>query len=203
MSEKEDWFIMEMQSEEMRELLQNRTELKSNYRLTKVIDINSFSAEVRKLIFELSVFEKMEDQCEITEAGLIKDFASIERKISDSKSVKDRFYELTVLTKQETSEVVGFAIYYLKYDLKRGLGFFLEDLYVKEEYRGAGLGTNLWQFVINDILSQHKASYMQWTVLSWNTRAIDFYLKYKSRNLTDLFKTHFFRMLKETIYANV
>lgn len=196
LSEKEDWFIMEMQSNEMKEFMSENPELKSGFKLTKVTDINAHALEVREAIFDLAVFEKMEDQCETTEAGLIRDYQK-----------NSKYYELVVLSKEIVDEktgekrdvLAGFSIYFLRYDLKSGLGFVLEDLFVKEEYRGEGLGTALWRFVIRDIMSSSNALYMQWTVLSWNQKAIDLYVKYKSRNLTTLTQTHFFRILKETI----
>jgi len=135
---KEDWQIMEMQSAEIKEFISYKIDLKPGFTIVKATKIENFSKPVRDLIYELSVFEKMENQCEITEEWLIRDFKSIERKIFDEKTfVEDRFYDL----------------------------------------------------------------YMQWTVLGWNTEAIDFYTKYKSKNLTELYGTHFFRMLRETIYA--
>ncbi len=200
MTIKEDWQIMEMQSAEIKEFISYKIDLKPGFTIVKATKIENFSKPVRDLIYELSVFEKMENQCEITEEWLIRDFKSIERKLFDEKTfVEDRFYDLSVIVKDDI--VIGFAIYYLKYELNRGLGFFLEDLFVMKEYRGCGLGTNLWQFVINGVLEKHQISYMQWTVLGWNIEAIDFYTKYKSKNLTELYGTHFFRMLRETIYA--
>ncbi len=191
---------MEMQNSEMNEFVSNKAELKPEFKIVKASEIKQYSEAVRNLIYELSVFEKLAEQCEVTETELIRDFKPTDRKLFDDKiTVQDRFYELSVVMKGDT--VVGFAIYYLKYELKNGLGFYLEDLYVVNEYRGCGLGTSLWQFVINDVLGSHRISYMQWCVLNWNTMAIDFYYKYKSRNLTELFQTHFFRILKDTIYA--
>ena len=197
-----------MQDKDIKEFISETAVLDPKFSIKKVENIKDFSLLIKNLIFELAVFEKMEIQCEITEPGLVIDYEWAKATKFNGKEVKDRFYELSVVTMEETCEktgkkteaVVGFAIYYLKYDMKSGLGFFLEDLYVKDEYRGCGLGTSLWRFVIRDILSKHKATYMQWTVLSWNTRAIDFYVKYKSRNLTTLNDTHFFRILRETIH---
>lgn len=188
MSKTEDWFIMEMGYNEILEFKNQSSPIKQGFKVSKVTNINEYAQATRQLIHELAVFEKLEDQCEITESGLIRDYKD------DSK-----YYELAVLTKDDVP--VGFAIYYLKYDLSRGLGFFLEDLYVKQEFRGNGLGTCLWRFVIEDILASHICTYLQWTVLSWNSGAIEFYYKYKAKNLTDPNGVHFFRMLKETIYS--
>jgi len=49
----------------------------------------------------------------------------------------------------------------------------LEDIYVKEEYRGKGIGTTLLKYCAN-IARQNNCSRMEWLVLNWNP-ARDFY----------------------------
>jgi GNAT superfamily N-acetyltransferase len=187
----EDWLIMEMEYKEMIVFKCQSSELKEGFQITKVeADINEYAQATRDLIYELAVYEKLAHQCEVTADELIRDYKR------DS-----RYYELAVLTKNDVP--VGVAIWFLRYDLNKGVGFWLEDIYVKEEFRGNGLGTCLWQFAIEDAVTNHSSvKYMNWTVLGWNTTAIDFYYKYNAKNLTKLNGTRFFRMRKDTIYAS-
>lgn len=110
-------------------------------------------------------------------------------------------YESIVIVENQTNEVVGFAIYFPMYNLKSGLGFYLEDLYIREAYRRSGLGTSLWKKVAKDCI-RLGGSVMQWSVLGWNKSAISFYFKFKACNLTDMLSLQFYRFLTNQIYEN-
>ena len=56
----------------------------------------------------------------------------------------------------------------------------MEDFYLKPEFRGSGLGSKLFDRVL-DIAKARKVKRMDWQVLNWNTSAIDFY---KRKNAT-------------------
>ena len=131
------------------------------YKLIK-LDINNISvyiSQVIDLIKEIAIFEKMEDQFETSRDDLIRDFQFDKNNL--------RFYELFVLVKNET-EVVGYSFYHRKYELIKGLGFYMEELYIRENYRHKGFGTLLWQTVTKDILDNYKeANYVHWTVLGY------------------------------------
>lgn len=53
-------------------------------------------------------------------------------------------------------------------------GIYLEDLFVKEEFRGKGVGKKLLQFLAN-LAVERKCGRLEWSVLDWNKQAIDFY----------------------------
>lgn len=99
------------------------------------------------------------------------------------------------------NELVGFALYFPMYDLKQGLGYYLEDLFIRECNRHQGLGTILWKKVAKDTIDM-EGKYMRWSVLGWNTSAINFYFKFKAVNLTDLRALSFYRFLTRQIYEN-
>lgn len=204
---KEDWLIFQMGKNEMVDFSQLKTaELKSDYKLIK-LEINNVSQyidQVIDLIKEIAIFEKMLDQFETSKENLFRDFEYSEHKYKFNNyndKVSSRFYELMVLVKGE-KEVVGYSIYHLKYELKKGLGIYLEEIYMREEYRHLGLGTILWKRVIQDILTNYKdAQYMHWTCLKWNQPAIDFYQKFKSVDLNELEKIVHLRFSKDFIYS--
>jgi GNAT superfamily N-acetyltransferase len=70
---------------------------------------------------------------------------------------------------------VGFALYFHNYSTWRGRpGLYLEDLYVTPAARGRGVGRALLQTLARRAVALGCAR-MEWSVLDWNTPAIDFY----------------------------
>ena len=78
---------------------------------------------------------------------------------------------------ENDNEVIGFALTYYRYSTWKGKTLYLEDLYVKEAYRGSGAGKMLFEHCIR-FGRQQSCKRMVWQVLDWNTPAIDFYKKY-------------------------
>ena len=69
----------------------------------------------------------------------------------------------------------GFAFYFFNYSTWMGKpGLYLEDLFVKPEFRGKGIGKSLMQHLAQ-IAVRENCYGMRWQVLDWNTPAIDFY----------------------------
>lgn len=74
-------------------------------------------------------------------------------------------------------QVIGFALYYIRYSTWKGQRLYLEDLLVTEEFRGKGIGKLLFDHLIEECKAK-KYSGMMWQVLNWNEPAINFYKKY-------------------------
>jgi ribosomal protein S18 acetylase RimI-like enzyme len=127
---------------------------------------------VLKLIQELANFEKEPDAVVITVEDLIRDgfgtqplfnifVAEMESESSDSEQAK---------------QIVGIALYYYRYSTWKGKTIHLEDLVVKNNNRGRGIGYALYSEVIKQAYKD-KVRRIDWNVLDWNTVAIDFYEK--------------------------
>jgi GNAT superfamily N-acetyltransferase len=72
---------------------------------------------------------------------------------------------------------VSFALFFHNFSTFLGRpGIYLEDLYVKPEMRGKGLGKRVLSYLAQLAL-QRKCGRLEWWVLDWNKSAIDFYLK--------------------------
>jgi len=71
--------------------------------------------------------------------------------------------------------VIGMAVWYLTFStwLGRG-GIWLEDLYVRPEHRGAGLGKSLLA-TLAAVCAEQGYGRLDWSVLRWNTPSIGFY----------------------------
>jgi GNAT superfamily N-acetyltransferase len=79
----------------------------------------------------------------------------------------------------------GFALFFFNYStfLARP-GLYLEDLYVKPEFRGQGLGKALLLHLAR-IARDRGCGRMEWAVLDWNTPAIEFYESLGARRLPE------------------
>jgi GNAT superfamily N-acetyltransferase len=70
---------------------------------------------------------------------------------------------------------VGFALWYYSVSTFEGrLGIYLEDLYVRPEARGGGIGKALLAQLARRCAAEGLAR-LEWAVLDWNTPAIGFY----------------------------
>lgn len=76
--------------------------------------------------------------------------------------------------------IQAFAIYYIRFSTWKGQRMYLEDIYVKEELRGLGIGRMLFDQLIIEAKERDMEG-MIWQVLEWNEPAINFYKKYNAR----------------------
>lgn len=78
---------------------------------------------------------------------------------------------------------VGFALWFVNFSTWTGThGIYLEDLYVRPGARGRGFGRALLQTLAQVCLERGYAR-LEWSVLDWNTPAIDFYRAVGAREM--------------------
>jgi len=69
----------------------------------------------------------------------------------------------------------GFALFFYNYSTWQGHpGLYLEDVFVRPEFRGKGIGKTLLVYLAQLAVSENCGRF-QWQVLDWNTPAIEFY----------------------------
>lgn len=73
-------------------------------------------------------------------------------------------------------QIIGMALYYISYSTWKGRCLYLEDLYVKPEYRRLGAGQKLFAVLLEEA-DKLGVKRMDWQVLEWNEPAIKFYKK--------------------------
>jgi len=80
-----------------------------------------------------------------------------------------------VVLARKGEEVVGFALFFHNFSTFLGKpGIYLEDLYVRPQYRGSGCGAALLRHLAR-LAVERDCGRFEWSVLNWNQRAIDFY----------------------------
>lgn len=85
----------------------------------------------------------------------------------------------SVVNEEGREQVIGFALYYIRYSTWKGQRLYLEDIIVTEAWRGRKVGAQLMDRLI-DTAKAKGFSGMMWQVLDWNEPAIRFYRKYKT-----------------------
>jgi len=117
---------------------------------------------ILNLIKELAEYEKAPDQVEAKEGDLFATIFATDPKV---------FCDLV----EVDGEIAGMAIWFLNYSTWQGKhGIYLEDLYIKPEFRGHGYGKALLQHLAR-ICNERGYGRFQWWVLDWNSPAIEFY----------------------------
>ena len=130
------------------------------------IDIRPANAsdipEIHSLLMELAAFEKIEHLVE----------ATVE---STHHALFGTSPTANALVATVEANVIATAVYFYNYSTFIGRqGLYLEDIYVKPEYRGQGTGKRLLNELAK-IAAKRNCGRMEWTVLDWNTGAIEFY----------------------------
>jgi GNAT superfamily N-acetyltransferase len=119
------------------------------------------AALLRALIRELAEFERELDLCVIEEAELVRDGFGPAPKFR-------------ALIAEWNGITAGYALFFDFYSTWTGRGLFLEDLLVREPFRSRGIGKELLAAVAR-IAVEENCYGLQWEVLDWNEKAIDFY----------------------------
>ena len=74
------------------------------------------------------------------------------------------------------NEAIGFALYFYNFSTFVGrAGLYLEDLFIRKEYRGRGYGKHTF-IQLAGIAREKGCGRMEWTCLNWNKPSIEFYL---------------------------
>lgn len=194
LTKSEQWHFFRMDLNQLKSFAQIDNEkfsikLENTEIVLRKINVDTDSDKVCELIYQMSVFEKISDQFKMKPI----DFKN------DIYKHNDGFYECFVAENKETKEIISYALYFYMYSLRLGRGAYLEDLFVKEEFRHHGIGTLMWRKLAHDVLFNH-ALYLEWNCLEWNTIAIDFYLKNNAYNTTIKENVNLLRIKRENIY---
>src|ERR1700733_1594313 len=129
------------------------------------------AALLRTLIRELAEYENELDKVLTTEGDLARDGFGPQPKFR-------------VLLAYWDQEPAGYAVFFDFYSSWRGRQMFLEDLFVREAFRGHKVGKGLLGAVAR-ITQREGCHGLRWEVLDWNHAAIEFYKSLGAKFLDD------------------
>ena len=124
---------------------------------------------------------------------LIRDLASYEGALDDVTGTEDDLRRALLAqpaavfahVAEHDSQVGGFALWYLSFSTwEAGHGIYLEDLYVRPELRGHGLGRALLAELAR-ICVERGYPRLEWAVLDWNTPSRGFYASLGAAELSE------------------
>jgi ribosomal protein S18 acetylase RimI-like enzyme len=128
---------------------------------------------ILNFIRDLAAYEKLADEVEATEEKLRQTLFG-ERPAAEC-----------VIALGENDAPAAFAIFFTNYStfLARP-GLYLEDLFVKPEFRGRGIGKAMLTHLAK-LANERGYGRMEWTVLDWNASAISFYESFGARRMRE------------------
>lgn len=120
------------------------------------------TALLLRFIKELAEYEKMLDE-------VVADESTLEEWIFDKQKAE-------VIFALEGDKEIGYALFFHNFSTFLGrAGIYLEDIYVKSEYRGRGYGKAILKKIAS-IAVERGCGRLEWCCLDWNKPSIDFYL---------------------------
>ena len=120
------------------------------------------SALILEFIKELAVYEKLAHEVIATEADI-------------ARTLFEGTPRAFCMIAELDHKPVGFALCFYNYSTFQGkYGIYIEDLYVREDYRGHGIGKGFF-YEIARRAKEEDCGRIQWWVLNWNTPSIEFY----------------------------
>jgi GNAT superfamily N-acetyltransferase len=126
---------------------------------------------ILQFIKELAEYEKMSNE-------VVADEKTLEEWIFD-KQKAEVFFAL------EDGKEVGFAIYFYNFSSFLGrAGIYLEDIFVRPEYRRKGYGKAMLRKLAS-IAVERGCGRLEWSCLDWNKPSIDFYLSLGAIPMSD------------------
>lgn len=130
------------------------------------------SSLILEFIKELAEYEKMADL-------VVATVENIEHTIFGNNPKAE------VLIIYEEDKPAGFALFFHNYStFLCKYGIYIEDIYIREEYRGKGYGKALLKHIC-ELAAQRDCGRVEWWCLDWNKSSIDFYLNLGAEPMSD------------------
>ena len=125
-----------------------------------------------EFIRELAEYEKLADEVVATEAALERTLFG-ERRYAEA------------LIAEAGDAPAGFALFFHNYSTFLGKpGIYLEDVFVRPEFRGRGIGRGFFRR-LGELALERGCGRLEFWVLDWNRPAIDFYRKLGAEPMSD------------------
>jgi len=132
-------------------------------------------------IENLKIRETSEEDCNLI-LSFIKEIAEYE-KLSDEVVATEEILKESIFNNNRAEVVIvelegkaiGYALYFYNFSTFNGKsGLYLEDLFIKKEFRGRGIGKEVFKFLVKKA-KKEDCKRMEWSCLDWNEPSIKFY----------------------------
>lgn len=122
---------------------------------------------------------------------MINGLAKYEKRPEDmtgsKEMLKSWLFEKKIATPiiaQTSDGPIGYAIYYPTFaSFAAKANIYIEDLFIKEEYRGKGFGKEFFH-KLSKMLKNEGYAKLEWSCLDWNLPSIEFYKKLGAKEET-------------------
>ncbi len=133
----------------------NKSENKKQQKLYIRIAVEQDAPILLSLIKELAVYEKLADQV-----------------LNNEEAIREKLFGQKAYAEAEIAywedQPAGMVIFFHNYSTFLGKpGFYIEDLFVREKFRGKGIGKALFLKCVG-LARERKCGRMEWMVLNWN-----------------------------------
>lgn len=112
----------------------------------------------------------------------------LDKVIATEESLKESIFEnnrAEALLIELDNKVIGYIVYFFNYSTFVGReGLYIEDIYIKPEYRGQGLGKICFEFLVK-IAKKYKCQRVEWTCLDWNEPSLKFYKSIGAKQMNE------------------
>ncbi|GAA0084307.1 GNAT family N-acetyltransferase [Clostridium sp. CTA-7] len=129
----------------------------------------------------LKIREAIEDDTQLI-LSLIKEIAEYENMsnevIATGETLRESIFEnnrAEVVLVDLDNKTIGYAVYFYNFSTFIGRnGLYIEDIFIKKEARGKGIGKEIFKF-LGKKAKEEGCKRMEWTCLNWNEPSIKFY----------------------------
>ena len=124
--------------------------------------------------------------------SFIKELAEYEKLLHEVVATEELLHEWLFIKKtaevifaEHKGEAIGFALFFHNFSTFLGRsGIYLEDLYVRREYRNLGIGKTLLR-KLAEIALERGCGRLEWWCLDWNQSSVNFYLSLGAQAMDD------------------
>lgn len=135
------------------------------------------------------------EQSDVSEiVAMVRELADYEQALHEAQATPEQFHAALfaehpavfgLVAASDDTGVVGFALYFLNFSTWLGKhGIYLEDLYVRPQYRGSGVGQALLASLAQ-LCVERDYGRLEWWVLDWNEPALGFYRRLGARPMDE------------------